>query len=348
MSDVPDPAEPRPLPPLGSQSAQEREKSYEEHGAEAAERERRQLEATRRRPSEPPPTLERRVVATRRVEWLIVAALLLAALAAAGFVVVYVVSADNQLLGLALGLALAALAVAAIVAGKRLVPQETVADVYHWFGDPDAREDVAAIVAESAEGISRRRLIAAAGATAGATLGAALLIPAASLGPNVGDRLQATPWRRGRRLVKSDGEPLRADEVVEEAFLTAFAEGADPAQLPSSLVVVRVPAESLRLPADRRAGAPEGILAFSKICPHAGCAVSMYRIPKVPQQQPAPALICPCHYSTFDPGSGGALLFGPAGRDLPQLPVEIDTDGVLVAAGDFFGPVGPSSGGGRS
>ena len=56
----------------------------------------------------------------------------------------------------------------------------------------------------------------------------------------------------------------------------------------------------------------------------------------------SPALVCPCHYSTFDPAAGGTVLFGPAGRDLPQLPLMIDGQGNLRAAGNFSGPPGPS------
>jgi ubiquinol-cytochrome c reductase iron-sulfur subunit len=55
-----------------------------------------------------------------------------------------------------------------------------------------------------------------------------------------------------------------------------------------------------------------------------------------------PALVCPCHYSTFDVLDGGSVEFGPAGRSLPQLPLQIDAAGVLLAAGPMSGPVGPS------
>ena len=58
--------------------------------------------------------------------------------------------------------------------------------------------------------------------------------------------------------------------------------------------------------------------------------------------EPRPALVCPCHYSTFDPADGGSVLFGPAGRPLPQLPLTIAADHTLRAAGDFSGPPGPS------
>ena len=91
-----------------------------------------------------------------------------------------------------------------------------------------------------------------------------------------------------------------------------------------------------------RLPAPKGIVAFSKICTHAGCAISLYRKPTFPATQPRPALVCPCHYSTFDPANGGKVLFGPAGRPLPQLPLFVDGAGNLRAAGGFDGRVGPS------
>jgi ubiquinol-cytochrome c reductase iron-sulfur subunit len=280
----------------------------------------------------------------RRSEWLTVAALGCATLAAAAFVVVYVVRPDTQLLGLTLGLAFAFLGTAAIIAGKRVVRQDKIAEDYPEFGDAAAQGRVVATVAEGAEGISRRRLIAGATATAGVTLGAALALPLASLGPNVGQQIANTPWRRGRRLVTEDGMPLRIDDVVEGTFFTAFPDGADRKDLGAPVIVVRVAPERLQLAPDRRGSAPDGVIAFSKICPHAGCAVSMYRHPSYqPAGAPPDALICPCHYSTFDPALGGKRLFGPAGRALPQLPLAVDTDRVLVAGGDFFDPVGPST-----
>jgi ubiquinol-cytochrome c reductase iron-sulfur subunit len=342
---VPEPAKPDPAPPDRAESPQERVHRVEGAYSEAAEREEEQLEEVRRRPAEPPPTVEREVVATRGMECLVIAALLLAAVAAAGFIVFYVVLPDDQLLGLTVGLACALLAVAAILTGKRLVPQEKVAEDYHWYGEEELQEDVAAIVHESTEGISRRRLLYGAAGVAGATLGAAALFPIASLGPNVAERVYETPWKRGRRLVKPDGEPLHADEVTDTTFFTAFPEGADRDHLGAPLIVVRVRERDLQLAPGREGSAPGGVIAYSKICTHAGCAVSMYREPEYRPTEPSPALVCPCHYSTFDPARGGKVLFGPAGRDLPQLPLQVDDEGVLRAAGGFYDAVGPSYGG---
>jgi probable menaquinol-cytochrome c reductase iron-sulfur subunit len=38
----------------------------------------------------------------------------------------------------------------------------------------------------------------------------------------------------------------------------------------------------------------------------------------------------------------GKPVFGPAARALPQLPITVDEDGYLVAAGNFVEPVGPA------
>ncbi|MGA9634316.1 MAG: ubiquinol-cytochrome c reductase iron-sulfur subunit, partial [Solirubrobacterales bacterium] len=178
---------------------------------------------------------------------------------------------------------------------------------------------------------------------AGAALGASLAAPAASLGPVLDTAsLYETPWRRGRGLVDDRERPYRADDIESGSFYTAYPEGGDPDKLGSPLIVIRLDPAQLHLPSGREDWAPEGILAYSKVCTHAGCAVALYRKPLFPQAERKPAFVCPCHYSTFDPADGGTVLFGPAGRNLPQLPLEIDGEGLLRAAGDFSGPVGPS------
>jgi ubiquinol-cytochrome c reductase iron-sulfur subunit len=281
----------------------------------------------------------------RRAESWVLALLALATFAAAAFVVVYAldpVSHRTQLLGLTLGVALASIAAALVVTGGHLVVTEELPEPYPR-PNPDDADDVTRIVAESASRITRRRLLTLGGAAAGGTLGLALLAPALSLGPLLDtESLVATPWRRGRRLVDSGGSPLRAADVEEGAFYTAFPEGAPEERLGAPVVVVRLTAGELDLPAGRRGWAPGGIVAYSKICTHAGCAVALYRKPTFPAAEPKPALVCPCHYSTFDPATGGTVIFGPAGRALPQLPLEVDRAGNLRAAGPFSGRIGPA------
>jgi ubiquinol-cytochrome c reductase iron-sulfur subunit len=295
----------------------------------------------RRAPDPEAPPIVAPGPAAPRAELAVIALLVLAAACAAGFVVAYALSGSTQLLGVTLGGALALIAAALIVTGKRLVVSERLAERYPE-PDPEAAQEVAQIVRESGSRLTRKRLLAAAAGAAGGTLGVALLAPAVSLGPVFdASRLAESPWRRGRRLVDENGAPLLAADVEAGAFYTAFPEGANPDELGSPLVVVRLDPAELRLPPERRGWAPEGIVAYSKICTHAGCAIALYRSPKFPPTEPRPALVCPCHYSTFDPAAGAAVRFGPAGRPLPQLPLAIDSGGALRASGGYSGPVGP-------
>ena len=278
----------------------------------------------------------------RHAENVVILLFLLATIAGAAFIVVYALdrlSHQTQWLGLAIGAAFALLALASTVIAHRLVVTEEITEDYPEES-PAAQDEIEQIVEESGSRFTRKRLVTVAGAGALGTLGAALLAPAASLGPLLHTReLYRAPWRRGRRLVGDDGRALSADEIEEGTFYTAYPEGADRELVGSPIVVVRLQPAEIR---DRRDWAPGGIVAFSKICTHAGCAIALYRKPTFAPTQPRPALVCPCHYSTFDPAAGGAVLFGPAGRPLPQLPLEIDGAGHLRAAGTFSGPVGPS------
>jgi ubiquinol-cytochrome c reductase iron-sulfur subunit len=285
--------------------------------------------------------------ADRDAENLVLALFGCAALCAVAFPVVYAIDAiphQTQFLGLALGLAFAFIAAACVVIAKRLVVTEELEEDYSLPAHPDEEDAVARIVEESGDRFTRKRLLLLlAGAGAGTALGAALITPAASLGPLLDvSSLYKTPWRRGVRLVDEGGRGFRADEIEEDTFYTAYPEHADREQMGAPLVVVRLKPEQLQLPGGRHGWAPDGIVAYSKICTHAGCAIALYRKPTFPPVEPRPALVCPCHYSTFDPARGGEVLFGPAGRDLPQLPLEIDSIGELRAGGNFSGPVGPS------
>ncbi|MGH2878633.1 MAG: ubiquinol-cytochrome c reductase iron-sulfur subunit [Solirubrobacteraceae bacterium] len=281
----------------------------------------------------------------RRAELLVAGLLLLAALFAAGFIVSYAeLSATkelNALLGVCLAAALACVAAALVVVSRRLIVTEELEGDYPQEHLEEQRQ-IAQLVRESGSRITRRRMLLASAATAGAALGLAGLMPVLSLGPLWDtEPLDASPWYRGRRLVDADGNPLLASHIEEETFYSAFPEGAEPQELASPLVLVRMNPAELKLPAGRGDWAPYGILAYSRICTHAGCAIELYRKPRFAPVEPKPALVCPCHYSTFDPATGATVIFGPAGRPLPQLPLMIDSSGALVAAGDFSGRVGP-------
>jgi ubiquinol-cytochrome c reductase iron-sulfur subunit len=286
---------------------------------------------------------DRSVPANPHAELLVAGLLVLAATFGFGFTAVYVLASHNtQLLGLAFGTMLALLSAAAIVAGKFVVPQETSVEERDELLRDDEPEEIVEIVEAGGEGISRRALLAGAGGLAGAGLVTAAVTPVASLGPRL-TAIHKTPWHRGVRLVDEDGRPYSASDIQIGSFYTALPEGAYWEQLGAPLLVVKLPPAYIRLPAARRGWAPQGILAYSKICTHATCAISLYRYPTfAPTSTAEPAFTCPCHYSTFLPGEGGRVIFGPAGRPLPQLPVLIDQGGDLRAAGGFDEDVGPA------
>ena len=76
-------------------------------------------------------------------------------------------------------------------------------------------------------------------------------------------------------------------------------------------------------------------VAYSKICTHAGCPVSLY-------EQETSRILCPCHQSQFDVTQGAKPVFGPATRALPQLPIGLDDEGFFVARSDYIEAVGPT------
>jgi len=285
---------------------------------------------------------KRAVPSDRRAEAIVALLLLLGAVFGFAFTVIYIVlSGDTQLLGIAMGGALLLLAAACIVAGKFVVLQETHVEERGPLLDEERTDEVVGMIEAGGEGISRRKMLASAGGVAGAALVTAAATPLASLGPTV-HALHQTPWARGVRLVDDRARPYLAADIQDGSFYTALPEGKDPESFGAGLLVVRLPAEFMHLPPARRDWAPYGILAYSKICPHAGCAISLYRYPTYAPTSQQPAFTCPCHYSTFLPGEGGRLEFGPAGRALPQLPLMIDSEGYLRAAGPFHEDIGPS------
>lgn len=80
------------------------------------------------------------------------------------------------------------------------------------------------------------------------------------------------------------------------------------------------------------ARAADGVVAYTSICTHDGCAVSSWNSGKQ-------HYVCPCHQSIFDPKAGGVLVSGPAYRPLPALPLKVE-DGKLVVAAAFTARVG--------
>jgi ubiquinol-cytochrome c reductase iron-sulfur subunit len=157
-------------------------------------------------------------------------------------------------------------------------------------------------------------------------------VPLISLARKAGRR-EDSGWRPGLRLVDENNQPIARDLLANGGIATVFPQDGI-ANPDSSAVLIRVPPELLNAAGQLAGTTPEGYIAYSKICTHAGCPVALYR-------QRAQELYCPCHQSRFDVLRGAANVSGPAPRPLPQLPLGVDAAGYLVAEGDFNGPVGP-------
>jgi ubiquinol-cytochrome c reductase iron-sulfur subunit len=188
--------------------------------------------------------------------------------------------------------------------------------------------------APDAPQVTRRTLLVRLLGLAGVALGGGVAVPALSLGPRPGQSLFKTAWTAGARLVDGDGNPLRAADIALEQVVTVFPEGHE-GSADSQTLLVKVDPAALSLPAGRENWTPDGLVAYSKICTHAGCPVGLYRAE-------SHELLCPCHQSTFDVLNGAEPTFGPAARPLPQLPLAIDAQGFVIAQDDYDEPVGPS------
>ena len=273
----------------------------------------------------------------RRAERQVAVALAVAIVAGVGLFVVYFAGGQTQVEGVLFALALGGLGVAiGIWANRLLDAREVVEERHELTSGPAGRQAFEdALAEEVGPAIGRRSMLVKLLAGAGGALGLALLLPVLSLGPAPGNSLKVTAWQRGKRLVDEEGHPVTLQSVPEDGFVTVFPEGSHSAADAQALVI-HVRPGSLKLPPDRLAAVPGGThVAYSKICTHAGCPVGLYRAE-------SQSLICPCHQSQFDVADGAKPFFGPAARPLPQLPLAVDQEGVLVAQGDFYEPVGPA------
>jgi ubiquinol-cytochrome c reductase iron-sulfur subunit len=272
-------------------------------------------------------------VTERRWELVVLSAFGATFVAGLALLGLYIVGGQTQLEGLLLTVCLGGIGIGIVVWAQRLMPSRVHVEPRPPIGtDPGQIEGLAEALTEEA-GFSRRTLLIKALIGALGGLGAALAIPVFSLGPAPGRSLFETTWRPGARLMPAPGEPGTLDLPVD-GVLTVFPDG-DSTDPNSATLLIRVAPELLQLPADRAGWAPDGFVAYSKICTHAGCPVGLYRAAQH-------TLICPCHQSEFDVLHGAVPISGPAARPLPQLQIQHQSDGTFVAVGDFSEPVGPS------
>ena len=269
-----------------------------------------------------------------RTERIATGAFALATIGALGFLASFWSGGEHtQLQGALLAVTLLGIGVGLVVWANRLMPPgDHVQERHTLQATPDERAALDADL-DRGETIGRRVWLRRSGVAAGGALGVVLLSPLRSLGPPPRHALTRTAWRGGARVVDETGELVRAADVPADGLLTVFPEGAVGAA-DAQTVLVRVDPTLLHLPASRASWAPDGLLAYSKVCTHAGCPVGLYEADRH-------ALLCPCHQSSFDVLRGAVPVSGPAAWSLPQLHLVVGDDGVLAATGDFSEPVGP-------
>jgi len=366
----------------GDQSWPEYLTSGEAHGATPADAEPEGRRTPRRVIGTPPPAASRTLLteeaaarqpATRelpaepedparakRAERLVAACFLLAMVAGFGFLVAYAIigvgSIDgawhsNLVLGTCLGLTFLLLAVGATIWVRHLMPDVEITEQRHLMrSDEKDREAFKQTFTEGADTsqfvkrpLVRRTLLAAT-----VPLAVAPIFLLRDLGPLPGTSLDHTVWRRGLRLlVYGTGRPITAAEFNSPgSIISVGPEGYlddDDAMAKAAVTLIKFRPGQLQFTPVNHAvpnkvvqnWTVDNIVAYSKICTHVGCPAALY-------EQTTHHILCPCHQSTFDATEGARVIFGPATRPLPQLPMGVDSQGYLIALGDFQEPVGPS------
>ncbi|MDE0867435.1 MAG: Rieske 2Fe-2S domain-containing protein [Aquiluna sp.] len=254
---------------------------------------------------------------------------------------------NNSLwMGLGMALSMFGIGFGAVHWAKTLMPDNEVSEMRHQARSSDeTRAQALEIVklADGESGFSRRKLIRRSMYGALVFFPIPAIIIFGDLGPVVGDTLKHTMWKAGTRLTKDPtGIPIKASDVTIGSVFHVIPEGLSEMEehkleekAKAAVLLVRVNPSDLNEDPAKADWSYQGIVAYSKICTHVGCPVALY-------EQHTHHLLCPCHQSTFDLANHCEVVFGPASRSLPQLPIAVDAEGYLIAQSDFLEPVGPS------
>ncbi|HEY2076818.1 MAG TPA: Rieske 2Fe-2S domain-containing protein [Streptosporangiaceae bacterium] len=300
----------------------------------------------------------------KRAERVVAACFIIAGLAGLAFLVFYgtigvgSISAafhSNLALGSSMALMFLLLGIGATIWVRQLMPTVELTEERHVLASsPEDRAAFKKTFEEGAEAsqfvkrpLVRRSLLAAT-----VPLAVAPLFLLRDLGPLPGKSLDFTVWRKGLRLLEyGTGRPLTSAEFSSPgSIISVGPEGYldnDDAMAKAAVTLIKFRPGELVFGPKSRPGGPttpntvvpnwtvENIVAYSKICTHVGCPAALY-------EQTTHRILCPCHQSTFLATEGARVIFGPATRPLPQLPIGVDAQGYLIALSDFNEPVGPS------
>ncbi|GAA4683937.1 cytochrome bc1 complex Rieske iron-sulfur subunit [Frondihabitans cladoniiphilus] len=292
--------------------------------------------------------------AERQVSGLFFLSIIFSCAAVAAYIVFPIKTGDiasvrlNTLfLGLGIALGLLSIGIGAVHWSKTLMSDREITEMRHLTKGSEVTRTKAAEVftlGNQESGFGRRALIR--NSLFGALI--AFVLPGVvifrDLGPKVDPNvvLKHTIWKKGTHLtLDPSGIRVKAADVtlgsafhiIPETLLDSDDLLEEKAK--AAVLLMRLDPSDLHEPAGRENWQYNGIVAYSKICTHVGCPVALY-------EQQTHHLLCPCHQSTFDVTQNCEVIFGPANRPLPQLPITVDADGYLIAQSDFHEPVGPS------
>lgn len=300
----------------------------------------------------------------KRVERIVAACFILAMLAGFAFLVCYAligvgsitnVLHSNLALGGSMALMFLLLGVGAVLWVRHLMPEVELSEERHPMASTEQeRAAFKQTFTEGAEasGFVKRPIIRRSLMAASIPLAVAPIFLLRDLGPLPGKSLDTTVWRKGLRLlVYGTGQPITPAEFnTPGSIISVGPEGYldnDNAMAKAAVTLIKFRPGELVFGPPARPGGPavrnkvvpnwtvDNIVAYSKICTHLGCPAALY-------EQTTHHILCPCHQSTFVATEGAKVVFGPATRPLPQLPIGVDSQGYLIATGPFNQPVGPS------